>query len=572
MRKVIALFGLFLIVFSCSSENTKQAIAVGGPIYGGTLRILYSEKVNSLFPLAIETVYQQRLSNQIFETLLKFKIEGDVITPSLCESYIIDNEGKTYTFKIRQNVYFQDNACFINGKGRLMTAEDIKFSLDFACSGLPENKVFHLFEKIIEGAENFQNKTKKSLGNHTVSGIKVLDKQTLSITLNASFGDFEKILTHPSLGVFPKEAYQKYGTEIEKNPVGTGAFKLKSWTSNEIKLIRNEKYWRKDNFGNQLPFLNAISIQYSKNKKAELEAFKSEKIDLILDIPANEIENTIGTLEEAQAGKNVKHKLYSKKSLSVNFLAFTNHLAPFNNKDVRSAFNHAIDRNQLIKNSLDGQGYAIINGFVPVIEGYPSEKIKQEKFNVVEAQKLLSKAGYPNGEGFPMVEIFTNSSEESTSYQLIREIQTQIKQHLNVELIIVFGGQKKRIQAIANGKAVMWKNGWVADYPDPLSFLEIFRAYNPNSPFSFDTKSNSDLFARILNEATLERDDEKRSELYLKCDQMIVDQLPVILLYNDDFISMANAKVRNFQTNSMEQMDFSNLFISTSKKKIKKRD
>ena len=67
----------------------------------------------------------------------------------------------------------------------------------------------------------------------------------------------------------------------------------------------------------------------------------------------------------------------------------------------------------------------------------------------------------------------------------------------------------------------------------------------------------------MLNEATLERDDVKRNELYLKCDQMIVDHLPVILLYNDDFISMVNAKVRNFQTNSLEQLDFSTIFISS---------
>ncbi|MDD2982048.1 MAG: ABC transporter substrate-binding protein [Crocinitomicaceae bacterium] len=570
MRKVIASFGLFLIVLSCSSENTKQPIAVGGPIYGGTLNMLYSDKVNSLFPLAIETVYQQRLSNQIFETLLKFNNDGNQIIPSLCESYKIENEGKTYTFKIRKNVYFQDNPCFANGKGRLLTAEDVKFSLEFACSGLPENKVFHLFEKIIDGAEEFQKNTKKTLAQYAVSGIKVIDKHTISINLKSSFGDFEKVLTHSSLGIFPKEAYQKYGTSIEKNPVGTGAFQLKSWTNEEIKLIRNERYWKKDNFGNQLPYLNAISIRYSKNKKAELEAFKAEKIDLILNIPANEIENTIGTLEEAQAGKNVKHKLYSKKSLSVNFLAFTNHTAPFNNIDVRRAFNLAIDRNQLIKNSLDGQGYEITNGFVPAIEGYPSEKIQQEKFNILEAKKLLLKAGYPNGEGFPEVEIYTNTNVEGTALKLIQELKNQIKDHLNIDLKIVYGGQKERLKAISQGKAVMWKNGWVADYPDPLSFLESFRIYDPTSPFSFDNQQNSDLFATILAEATVEKNDEKRNELYLKCDQMIVDQLPVILLYNDDFISMANAKVRNFKTNSLEQMDFSILFISNSRKKNQK--
>ena len=570
MKKITAILGLFLIVFSCTSDNTTRPTAIGGPIYGGTLNLLFSEKITTLFPLAIESVFQQRLNNQIFETLLKYDFESDKIIPSLCESYDVDQEGKIYTFYLRKNVSFQDDACFINGKGRLLTAEDIKYCLDFACSGLPENKIPNLFSKVIEGADSFQKQTKISLGKSSVSGIKVVDKHTLTITLKTSFAEFDKLLTHSNLGVFPKEAYQKYGSQIEKHPIGTGAFKLGSWSDKEIKLVRNGNYWKKDGFGNQLPFLDGISIQYSKNKREELAAFKAEKIDLILDIPANEIENTIGTLEEAQAGKNVKHKLYSNKSLSVNYLAYTNHIAPFNNLDVRRAFNLAIDRNDLIKNGLKGQGYPITKGFVPAIDGYPSEKIEQEKFNVEEAKHLLAKAGFPDGVGFPAVEIYTSATERSTALQLIYAIRDEVRENLNIELKIVFGNSKNRVEAIEKNRAIIWLNSWIADYPDPLSFLEIFEKYNPKSSFSFDSPRNSELYTDLLIEATSERDDVKRNELYLKCDQMIVDELPLILLYNDDFISMVNAKARNFKTNSMEQLDFSTIFIS--KKSDRKSD
>ncbi len=570
MKKIITLLVLFFMM-SCSSDETKHPVAVGDPIYGGTLNILFTEKIHSLFPLSIESVYQQRLSNQIFETLLKFDFEGDKIMPALCENFSVDKAGKTYTFNIRKNVYFHDDPCFINGIGRQLTAEDVKYSLEFACSGLPENKAVPIFEKIIQGAADFLKQTKYSIGENAVSGIQVIDKHTLSITLNASFGYFEKMLTHSSLGIFPKEAFQKYGDKIDKHPIGTGAFKLETWTNTGVILTRNQKYWKKDGFGNQLPYLDSVSVQYSKTKKQELEAFKTEKIDLILDIPANEIENTIGTLEEAQAGKNVKHKLYSKKSLSVNFLTYTNHLAPFNNKDVRRAFNAAIDRNKLIKIGLDGQGYPITRGFVPAIEGYPADKITRQGFDVEQAKRLLEKAGFPNGKGFPAVEIYTSASEGSISIQLIYELQKQIKDNLNIDLKIVFGDQQTRRQAIAENKPVIWKNAWVADYPDPLNFLEIFGTFNPASSFSFDTKKNSEIYSKLLNEATLERNDEKRNELYLKCDQMIVDQLPVILLYNDDFICMVNAKVRNFRTNSMEQLDFSTIFISQGKKPSEKK-
>ena len=146
-------------------------------------------------------------------------------------------------------------------------------------------------------------------------------------------------------------------------------------------------------------------------------------------------------------------------------MAFTNHIEPFNNIDVRRAFNLAIDRNNLIKTSLNGQGYPITNGFVPTIEGYPSEKIKRQKSDVEEARRFLEKAGYPNGEGFPVVEFYTSAAQESISLQLVYGIRDEIKEKLNIDLKIVHDSQQNRVKAIASGKAIIWKNAWVADYP-----------------------------------------------------------------------------------------------------------
>ena len=119
------------------------------------------------------------------------------------------------------------------------------------------------------------------------------------MTIKATFFGFEKILTHPSLGIFPKEAYEKYGKKLKKHAVGSGPFVLEKITDKGLKLKRNKNYWKKDRFGNQLPFISNIEITYTKNKRLELLAFRNSKIDLVLDIPVEEIEFILGTLIEA---------------------------------------------------------------------------------------------------------------------------------------------------------------------------------------------------------------------------------------------------------------------------------
>lgn len=555
-----------LLLFSCSEDNSRPATALGGASYGGELRFMSSEKIVGLFPLSAEDVYEQRINNQIFETLLKIDKNGTRVLPALAESFSLSADARTFTLKIRKGVFFHDNECFSGGEGRELNAEDVKYCLQFACSGLPENKIGNLLINKIRGAKKFHAMTKHALDNAKVPGIEVVDNQTVKITLEEAFEGFDKMLTHPNLGIFPKEAYEEYGNQIRKHPVGTGPFQLASWNEQGIKLDRNPKYWRKDAYGNQLPFLDKITLSYSKSKKDELLAFRKQKIDLILEIPADEIDNTLGTLKEAQAGKNVKHKVDSKNSMSVNYFGFANGTKPFNDVRVRRAFNLALDRNELVMHYLKGEGYPMMNGFVPSIKGYPSGEVKGFSFDPVKAKALMTQAGFPEGAGFPVLDIYVNTNEGSSTHKLVQGIQQQLKQYLNISMKIRLCSIKEREAAIKSGKALIWKSGWLADYPDASNFLDLFysgeNSASGSNPFHFsDARFNATLEA-----AMKERNAEKRTALLVQCDQIIVDQAVVIPIFNDDFITMVNAKMRNFETNSMEILDFSTIFIKEPKR------
>lgn len=568
MKKIFGLIVGLILISSCSESEEKQRVAVGGPRYGGEFRFMSSEKISDLLPANATDVYNQRVTNQIFETLLKIDPKDYSVQPLLAESYTVSADQKEYTFSIRKGVYFHDDACFSANQGREITAEDVKFSLEFACSGLPENETSGLLISRIKGAKEFNAKTKKSLGNNHVSGIKVLNSQTVSIELEDVCVTFDKILTHSNLAIFPQEAYDKYGKKLGKHPVGTGPFKLKTWTNDKIELERNDNYWRKDIHGNQLPFLDKIILTYSTDKKEELLAFRAQKIDLVTELPVEEIDNVLGTLEEAQAGKNVKHRMDAVSSLSLTYFGFKHDVAPFSDVKVRKAFNIALDRDDLVDNWMRGEGYAMNNGFVPPIEGYSSEKVRGFKQNVEQAKALLAQAGYPNGKNFPEVTLYVNAKQGSVIHELAKGVKAQLKQNLNVDIQIYVCSIEEREAAIKSGKALMWRSGWVADYPDAENFLDLFYSKNTQSSVSAVSlmKYKNPQFDELFKASLKEKDANKRDNLLVKCDQIIVDDAVVMPLMNDDFFTMIHSKFREFSSNSMEILDFSTIFIKEPKK------
>lgn len=569
-KSFIYVLALATIFFSCGdgsdTDSANKNKAVGGVQYGGNFRFMSSEKVSGLFPLSITDVYANRISSQIFQGLLKIDPNGTKVLPCLAESFEISEDSKTFTFKIRKGVYFQDSDCFSDGKGREVTAHDFKYSLDMACSSNELNKMgWLLTNKIVGGAEH-EEKTKNGGESEGVFGIQVADNYTLKITLEKPFSGFDKLITHSALGVFPKEAFEKYGDKIGDHPVGTGAFILDVLNEDKVILKRNNNYWEKDNFGNQMPFLDSVTMTYATDKKDELLSFRQEKIDLVLDIPVDEIENVLGNFEDAKS--NVKHKVDSKSSMSIQYYAFAHESGAFKDKRVRKAFNLALDRTALVESWLKGEGWPALNGFVPSMENYPYETVKGYTYNLTEAKKLMKEAGFANGNGFPTIDLYLNTKEGTGVFKLAEGVAFSLKQNLGVDVNIKLVTLKEREDAIKAGNAIFWRTGWVADYPDPENFLNLFYGGNISegdvnvNPFKYNNPEFDALFEKALGEI----DVEKRMQMMAQCDQLVIDDAVVMPLLTDDFITMINLKVRKFQSNEMEQMDFSTIFIKEIRK------
>lgn len=568
----ITIFTLLLLVgallSSCGGGGTdwENLKALGGKKYGGNFKFMSAEKIENFFPTYAADLYSVRLIQQIYEPLLSVDPKTLDVVPNIAESYEVSEDAQVYTFKIRKGVFFHSDDCF-GGEGRELTAEDVKHTLDYACSGAPENQIYYLLVNRIKGAKEYYESTKSSKGSKDgVSGIRVIDNNTIQITLKEPFAGFEKILTHLSLGVFPQEVFNFYGDKVNAHPVGTGPFMLASKSSDKILLKRNPNYWQKDEFGNKLPFIDSVTITYSDNKRSELAAFQKGKIDLVLEIPVEEVNNIFGTLEEAKT--NIKHKVDSEQSFSINYLAMDVVNSQFKDANVRRAFNLAINRDEIIELWLEGEGWAANHGFVPSMKNYPIDEVNGYEFDSKAAQKLMKDAGYPNGLGFPKTDFYVNALEGSATHKMAQAIAAQIKTNLNVTLDIVLCSYKEREEAIKSGKAKIWRTGWVADYPDPENFLAMFYGGNiaEGSNLVNAFKYQNDAYDKMFEQALTERDPARRMELLVKCDQMIIDEGVVMPIFTDDHIVIVNARVRNFDANPMESLTLKNVFIKELRK------
>lgn len=560
--------GLILAACGGGEEKTDELVAKGGKKYGGEFKFMSAEKINSLFPVSSGDLYSMRIISQIFEPLLNIDPSTFEVVPAVAESFTVSEDSKVYTLKIRKGIQFHEDECFKN-KTRELNANDVKFSLDMACSGLSYNEVGYLLVNRIKGAQAFNKSTmgKSALPKEGVEGIKVLDDYTIEITLTQSFAGFESILTHASLGIFPKEAFEKYGEDIITHPVGSGPFQLESISDEKIVLARNPNYWKKDEFGNQLPFMSKIEMTYAQNKRSELMAFRNKEIDLVLEIPVEEIEHILGTLKEAQEGKNVRHKVDSENSMSMMYVAMACQSDEFKDERVRRAFNLAIDRKSIIDDYLEGEGWPAMNGFVPNMNNYPSEKVKGFTLNIERAKALMAEAGYPNGKNFPELDFYVNAVEGSSLEKTCTAISEQLRANLNVNLKVKLCTLEEREAAIKSGAAKIWREGWIADYPDPENFLGLFYGGNIQESSSMVNtfKFQSDEFDALFEKALSEKDPKKRMDLLARCDQMVVDHAAVMPVLTDDHIVMINARVRDFEANPMESLNLTRVFIKEPK-------
>ncbi len=573
MKKLIyLLIGATVILSSCGGDqdngNKNTQKAKGDVKYGGVFKMNETEDFKSLYPLNVTMALENRIANQIYEGLLKFDQEDLSILPSLAEKWEINEDATSFTFHIRKGVKFHDNNCFEGGKGREVKASDFKYCFDRIVVSDPNNQMYWLFKDKVVGANEYHESVnnKKPLEGG-ISGVKVIDDYTLQINLNYSYAGLLNLMAHNASYVYPKEAVDEYGVEMRVNCVGTGPFRVKKIKESETVILdRNPDYWDSDEFGNQLPYLDGLKFSFNKEKKAELLEFKKGNLDMVFRLPLEMIGDVVGELEDAKKGANKPYIMQVVPALSVYYLGFQHKLEPFNNVDVRRAFNYAIDRESIVTYTLQGEGRPAIHGIVPPFKGYDYENVKGYQFDPNKAKEHMAKAGYPNGKGFPQITLQINPGGGDRNIQIAEVVQKMLNTNLGINIKIEQMQFAQHLENLETGKATFWRAGWLADYPDPEIFLTLL--YGGHVPKELSTKAyinamrfQNAKFDSLLNTALREVDDAKRMELFRLADQAEVDEAAIMPIFYDENTRLIQVYVKNFPSNSIEYRDMTRVYF-----------
>ncbi len=551
------------------NSNATTTAGAGGRYYGGTFRLNETEYIRNLFPHAIVDVYSYRVASQIYEGLFKFDHTSLKPVNNLAESYTIDDSHTVYTIKLKKGVFFHDDECFSGGKGRELKATDVKYCFTRLCTQNRDNLGFGVFYDILKGAKAYYDASKG--GNQPafeLEGVKVVDDYTVQLTLNKPNSLFLMHLARPQTFVFPKEAYEKYGMEMRIKAVGTGAFRL-AQVDDDIAIIlkKNPTYHGVDKFNNKLPFLDAINIQFIRDKKTELFEFKKGNLDMMYRLPTDYIIEILEETTTDTEGKYSKYELQREPEMQTQLFVFNTQKGIFANADVRKAFSYAIDREKILDFVLNGEGYAAgLHGLTPPsFSDYDISKVPGYSFNPDSARYFLKKAGYAGGKGFPKVTLDFNAEGDRHTNVAV-EVQKQLKDNLNVDLDFNMIPAAQIAEKGVSGNFQLLRMSWVADYPSPENFLWMWVSKDvppaeggtsyPNIP-RFINKKFDELYDRGLNAIS----DVEANKAFMQAETAAMREAPILALWYDEGYRLLQSKVKNFPNNPMQYRDFSEVYF-----------
>lgn len=531
-----------LFLTSCKGTETDKERGTDKTVF----RYNESAGISTLDPAFVRGFEDFIAVSQVFSGLVSLNSKLEVV-PSIADRWEISENGKEYTFYLRNDVYFHDNENFQGGKGRLVTADDVIYS----------------FLRIIDpstassGKYVFQNIDRSELSKFR--GMVKVDDFTIKIFLKEPQPSFIFQLSLPFCSIVPSEVIEKYGLDFGQHPVGTGPFMFKSWKP-EIKLVmvKNKNYFERDEDGVRLPYLDAVSVSFMKTKSQEYLRFKMGKLDMISGLSEDDKDELITNSGNLRSEMQDDFHLQKLPWLNTEYLGILMDVrmesvknSPLRNKLVRQAIGYGIDREEIIKYQKNSIGKPASKGFVPDgMPGFEAYKIEGFNFDFERAQQLLIEAGFPNGQGAPEITLVATVEFQGLCQYLQKAIG-----NLGLKVNIDIHTASSMTQRIALFDVNFYRKSWVADYPDAINYFQLFYSNNfyPENGSNY-THFNNPEYDLLYEAALYENNDATRYELYKEMQILIQEEVPVIPLFYAETFRVVNNKVNGLEGNSLNML------------------
>lgn len=558
----------FLLFFisgceNSQSENKGAKGEVNHELSGGLFKMSLSDDILSIFPHNLVDAAAFNLMNQVYEGLFELDQTTKEFKPKLAESYSISSDGKVYTIVLKKGIYFHDDPVFPDGKGREVKAADVIHCFTKLCEPYKNNALYPFVIDLIKGASEFRRAKQDGRKTaETPEGLRLIDDYTLEIELEHSTPNFLAILTHPCCWIFPKELYE-YKNQINTWCIGTGPFKAYTIKMNDVVIFqRNQNYREMDSLGRALPYLDAVRCNFVENESEQLEAFLDGSLDLIFSVPRDNVQQ----LAQATESENTSYTFLTIPGMRIEYYGFQHRSELFANEDVRMAINYAIDRQFLVDSVLKGFGEPAIYGFVPPsTPGYRAKSIQGFTFNPDSAKKLLDGAGYGEAQSFPVLTIQINDGNP-TALEVAEAVQKMLADNLGIIVELSVLPRDKHYEEIELGNVDIWRDGWIADFPDPENFLKLFHGKlvpedSVKASYLNTVRFNNPDFDQFFELSTRETDVGARQELLLKADSVVIAKGAVAPLYYEEWVWLVNKRVKNLSVSPMGNLDLSQVYL-----------
>ena len=542
---LITLLALSLVSTGCTKRDSDSGRGTNAPSVDGgrgkkpmIWRVGNGSEPQDLDPQTITGVPEHKLMMALFESLVSEDPKDLHPVPGIAESWEISTDGLVYTFHLRNNAKWSN--------GDPILAGEILESYQRMISPALASEYAYLVYNFVVGAKDYYL---GKITDFSRVGFKAPDDRTFVVTLNSPTPYLLKIIaSHYAWTPVPTKVVKKFGPLSQKrtawtrlgNHVGSGPFMLKDWVANQkIVVVRNPHYWDAKSVR-----LDEIHFLPTEDISADERMFRAGQVDMTYELPNTKI--------DAYRRDNPT-ALRLDPYLGVYFYRLNVARPPLNDKRVRQALALAIDRESIVRNVTRGGQQPAYAVSYPGTAGYsPRAKLTG---SLADAKRLLAEAGFPEGKGFPSIELLYNTSENHRA--LGEAIQQMWRKNLGINIELANQEWKVYLDLQHTRNYSICRAGWIADYVDPHVFLEIWETGGGNN----DTNWSNATYDELLRQSLVALNDEARYEIYQKMDAILVDELPVIPIYYYTKVAAVSPRIKGFYPTLLDNHPYKYIYL-----------
>jgi len=480
---------------------------------------------------------ENKIVSALFEGLVTKNPETLEAEPGVAESWEISEDGTVYTFHLREDSLWSN--------GDTVTAEDFVWSwMRLLTPELGAQYNYNLFP--VENAERYAN---GEIKDFNLVGVKALDDFTLQVQLNSPTPYFLQLLDHYSTFPVHRPTIEQFGTISDQlspwarvgNLVGNGPFTLTEWQINShLRVEKNPDYWDADKVR-----LNAVVFYPTENLVTEDRMYRDGQLHRTKEILLDRI---AGYRAERPEEVTIEPWLGSY------FYMFNTTKAPFDDVRVRKALAMAIDRELLVESILADIFQPSYSLTPPDTLGYFPPKTFS--YDPEGARQLLAEAGYPGGEGFPAFDVLYNTHEDHR--RLAVALQQMWASELNVPAQLVNQEWKVYLENQDNMNYDVSRRGWIGDYVDPNTFLDMYVTDGGNNKTGFSSARYDEI---ILREAPRTLDRDARYELYKEAETILMESMAILPIYTYSTKHLMHPSLHGMPSNIMDYVNLKYVWL-----------